>query len=172
MKKYVFAFVALLALALAVPMQAQDKDCFRSEVYVGYTATMNGKEFSRNDIRNGGQVAFGVFAADWLQFNATLSVNRGPGEQVDLTLGPKINIRAGKRVNPFLTAGAGLQRSSFPTSTAQIRDAQFVWTGGGGLEINAGRFSFRVAQLEYVSAKQADGTQNRLRAGVGIAFRL
>lgn len=170
MKKFIFAVVAVLLLASAAP--AQDKDCFRSEVYVGYTATMNGKEFSRNDIRNGGQIGFGVFAADWLQFNATLSVNRGPGEQVDLALGPKINIRAGKRVNPFLTASAGVQRSSFPTSTAQIRDAQFVWSGGGGLEVKAGRFSFRVAQLEYVSSKQPDGTQNRLRAGAGIAFRL
>ena len=167
MRKCFFLILAVLALAFTASAQ----NCFHSEVYAGYTATTNGKEFSRGDVRNGAQVSYGINATARLQFQAAVSINRGPGEQIALTLGPKYSFRPDSRIDPFLSAGAGLQRSSFPTSSAQARDAQFVWQAGGGIDVRAGRWSFRIVQAEYVSAKQTDGTQNRLRVGAGVGVR-
>lgn len=166
-KKLLFLLVSVFALTFTTSAQ----NCFHSEVYVGYAATTNGKEFSRGDVRNGVQASFGVFASKRVQLQANLAASRGPGEQIAVTLGPKFSFRPDSRIDPFLSASAGLQRSSFPASVAEVRDAQFVWQAGGGIDVRAGRWSFRIAQAEYVSAKQADGTKNRLRVGAGVAVR-
>lgn len=170
------AFVALLA---AMPAASEAVD-----VFAAYT----------NLRTDGANVGGGALGATWgagalrLVVEGTGQFGNARGEDVrDLTLmaGPVLGLRAGRRLQPFVHARAGVLSSrrqvevfgvgigpdgvcdgACPSRTGLAGEA------GGGLDVAFGaRWALRLPQVDYRIARVGSGTARDLRVSAGLVFR-
>lgn len=188
MRKCVYAFLAVMVLALAVPAMAQD-DTPKVEAFAGYSfvhATINpgaGTTYGYNFNGGSGQLAynlthmfgivgdFGGYVTDSSSHGVNLNTN-----VISYMFGPRVSFRSsGSRIVPFgqfLLGGARLANGYISGNSVN----NFALAVGGGVDFKLTPHIYvRPVQAEYFLTTFNDGNndkQNNFRysAGVVLAF--
>lgn len=178
--------VCLLGVLFLFGAAAKAQETPKVDVFAGYSYVRANPATSGVDGFNmhGGSASLAWNANNWLgvvgEFGGYHS-GEISGVSVDTNLysylfGPRVSYRKHERFTPFGQILLGGAHQTTSVSGASVSQNSFAMAFGGGLDAKlSNRFSWRVAQVEYLMTRFTElttsrETQNNTRISTGIVF--
>ncbi len=94
-------------------------------------------------------------------------------DSLSFMAGPRVVLRRGTAMSPWLHALAGISRVSYSSIYgAHTSVSGLGLVGGGGLDVPLHSFTLRVIQLDYLRMPMPGGSSDNVRVGAGVLLRL